>query len=227
MMEMILSCVQPSYLAWIPLFKRMQAGDVFVYLDDVEYSKNSFHNRNYIKNSNDRILLTVPIKYKGNANKYICNMPINNDYPWRKKHWRSIQMHYQKAPYFDKVKDILYSEIYNLHWENLGDLNITFIEIMKDYLKISCDTYKSSELNITTKGNQKLVDICKHLGADNFIIKPGTEHYHPKEFFNERGIDLVEFKPIANIYDQQYTGFIPDLSVLDYVMNCGAGKLIW
>ena len=103
---MILSCVQPSYLAWIPLFKRMISGDIFVYLDDVEYSKNSFHNRNYIKSFQGKVLLTVPVKYKGNANKYISEMPINNDFPWAKKHWRSIEMNYNKAPYFSEIENL-------------------------------------------------------------------------------------------------------------------------
>ena len=157
---MILSCVQPSYLAWIPFFKRMQAGDVFVFLDDVEYSKNSFHNRNYIKSSQGKELLTVPVKYKGNAKEHICNMPINNDYPWRKKHWRSIEMNYHKAPYYSELEKIIFTQIYDCKWETLGNLSITFIEIIKNYLNITCDVYRSSELGIKSTGNQKLVDIC-------------------------------------------------------------------
>ena len=75
---MILSCVQPSYLAWIPFFKRIRSGDIFVYLDDVEYSKNSFHNRNYIKGPQGEILLTVPVKYKGYSHKYISQIQIHD-----------------------------------------------------------------------------------------------------------------------------------------------------
>ena len=224
---MILSCVQPSYIAWIPLFKRMINGDIFVYLDDVEYSKNSFHNRNYIKGHQEKILLTVPIKYKGNADKYISEIPINNDFPWSKKHWRSIEMNYHKAPYFSELEKIIFSQIYDRNWEILGDLNIAFIEIIKNYLNITCDAYRSSELGIKSTGNQKLVDICKLLGADSFIVKPNTEDYHPKEFFENNGIKLVEFDPVPIPYLQQYDDFISNLSALDYIMNCGSGKLLW
>ena len=224
---MILSCVQPSYLAWIPFFKRMIEGDIFVYLDDVEYSKNSFHNRNYIKGPQGKILLTVPIKYKGHANKYISKMPINDDFQWRKKHWRSIEMNYHKAPYFNELEKMIFSQIYERDWEFLGDLNIAFIEIIKNYLKITSDAYLSSELDIKSRGNQKIVDICKLLGADSFIVKPNTESYHPKAFFEERGIKLVYFNPISVPYLQQYGDFISNLSALDYIMSMGPNKKVW
>ena len=224
---MILSCVQPSYLAWIPFFKRMCEGDIFVYLDDVEYSKNSFHNRNYIKGHQGNILLTVPIKYKGNSNKYICEMPVNNDFQWAKKHWRSIEMNYHKAPYFSELGKIIFSQIYDRNWETLGNLSIAFIEIIKNYLNITCDVYRSSELGIKSTGNQKLVDICKLLNADSFIVKPNTESYHPKEFFEKKGIKLVYFDPLLIPYSQQYGNFNSNLSALDYVMNCGPGELLW
>ena len=224
---MILACVQPSYLAWIPLFKRMQEGDIFVYLDDVEYSKNSFHNRNFIKTSNGKELLTVPINYKNNSHKFISSMPINNDYPWQKKHWRSLQMSYQKSPYFADLKDLLFKEIYNCNWNTLGNLNITFIELLKEYLGISSKTYISSELKIESRGNQKLIDLCKNLGAKKFIVKPGTENYHPHDFFNDQGIELVFFEPKPKKYNQQYGDFIADLSAIDYAMNCGKGTPNW
>ncbi len=224
---MILACVQPSYLAWIPLFKRMQLGDVFVYLDDVQYSKNSFHNRNYIKTSKGKELLTIPIKYKGHTNDYICNMPINNDHPWKKKHWRSIQINYSKAKYFYELKDIIYNEIYDRPWEKLGELNIAYIEIFKNYFDIPCETYKSSEFKLKSSGNQKLVDLCNNLGADTFLVKPGTQHYHPEDFFGKQNIKLLQFQSVPINYNQQYGEFIPDLSALDYAMNCGAGQPDW
>ena len=90
-MSFVLSCVQPTYLSWIPLFKRMAEGDIFVYLDDVEYSKNSFHNRNYIKGPQGKILLTVPVKYKGYSHKYISQIQIHDKINWQKfplESWR-------------------------------------------------------------------------------------------------------------------------------------------
>ena len=205
----------------------MTSGDIFVYLDDVEYSKNSFHNRNFMKGPQGKMLLTVPVKYKGNARKYICEIPINNETNWAKKHWRSIEMNYNKTPYFQELEKIIRPQIYNQNWDTLGNLNIAFIEIIRNYLNINCDIYLSSELGIKSKGNQKLVDICKLLGANKFIVKPNTESYHPKEFFETENISLVNFEPVSKPYAQKYGEFIPNLSALDYVMNHGNGKLLW
>lgn len=100
MPRQVLGSVQPSYLAWIPFYQRMCFSDVFVYLDDVQYSKNSFHNRNRIKTNQGPQTLTVPVLYKGNSGKHIKDMPINNETDWQKKHWRTIEQGYAKAPYF-------------------------------------------------------------------------------------------------------------------------------
>ena len=224
---MILSCVQPSYLAWIPFFKRIRSGDIFVYLDDVEYSKNSFHNRNYVKGPQGKILLTVPVKYKGHGREYISEFPINSEINWEKKHWRSIEMNYRKAPYFTDLGNVVYDQIYARTWDFLGDLSVTFIELIKNYLGISQKTYRSSELGVNSKGNQKLVDICKLLGADRFLVKPNTESYHPEAFFKEHGIGLVSFEPEPKPYPQYYGDFIPNLSAVDYAMTCGPGNLDW
>ena len=83
----ILGSVQPSYLAWLPLFARINASNVFVYLDNVEYSKNSFHNRNRIKTAQGELSLTAPVKYSGNStallNKIQTQATIITRFFWR------------------------------------------------------------------------------------------------------------------------------------------------
>ena len=181
--KLVLSCVQPSYLAWIPLFKRILAGDVFVHLDDVEFSKNSFHNRNSIKGPQGSLLLTVPVKYKGHSRNFINEIPVDNSLNWQIKHWRSIEMNYRKAPNFKELGPIVKDRIFDQEWDNLADLNITFIEIIKEFLRIERKTFRSSEFGLKSTGNQKLVDLCKILGAEKFLVKPGAEGYHPSSFF--------------------------------------------
>ncbi len=220
---MILGCVQPSYLAWIPLFERMKMSDVFVHLDDAQYSKNSYHNRNRIKAANGEVTLTVPVLYSGSSGALINQIKTDDSKPWRKKHLRTIQMAYSKAPHRDDlispVQDILTQD-----WQSLADLNIAFIEMLKDYLGIDVPTYRSSELNVKGKANEKLVNICKKLGADKFVVKPGTEDYHPRGYFEPHGIGFAYFDPDVRTYSQIHGDFIPRLSILDYAMNCGANS---
>ena len=221
---MILGCVQPSYLAWIPFFKRMQMSDVFVYLDDVEFSKNSFHNRNRIKSANGSLLLTVPVLYKGHSKDYICDIKINPNVDWSRTHWRAIEMNYRKAKHYGELAPLL-QKVYSQNWERLADLNIALIELFKDYLGLRIPTYRSSELAIPAESNEKLVKMCQKLGATRFIVKPDTEHYHPPSFFESHGISLEYFTYESQKYEQLYGEFIPDLSILDYAMNCGPASL--
>lgn len=221
---MILGCVQPSYLAWIPFFKRIQMSDVFVYLDDVEFSKNSFHNRNRIKSANGPLILTVPVLHKGHSKEYICDIKINQNVNWAKIHWRTIEMNYRKAKYFGELAPLL-QKIYSHDWEKLGDLNIALIELFKDYLGLRVLTYRSSELSIPAQSNERLVKMCQKLGATKFIVKPNTEDYHPKDFFKSHDISFAYFSYETQKYEQLYGEFIPDLSILDYAMNCGPNSL--
>jgi hypothetical protein len=217
---MILGSVQPSYLAWLPLFCRMLASDVFVHLDDVEYSKNSFHNRNRLRGKYEHILLTVPVLYSGNSNALISEIEIDYRSNWNKKHLKTIQLNYAKAPYFTNLNEFL-EYYYNTKWSNLADLNITFIEYLKDYLGIKTKTARSSNYNLKSKGNAKLIDLCKNENASHFIVKPGTEDYHPSNYFSNQGISFIyfNFKPFP--YTQLHTPFIANLSILDFALNCG------
>jgi len=219
--DIIIGILQPSYLAWIPFFKRMIMSDIFIYLDDVEYSKNSFHNRNRIKTSNGSLTLTVPVLYKGNSSKTISEMPINNNNNWKSKHWRAIELNYTKSQYFSQIAPLLESNIYSKNWENLADLNIRIIELFKDFIGLSTKCFRSSKLNVTGSGNEKLVNICKHFNANKFIVKPGTENYHPKEIFLKNNISFEYFVFKPEQYKQLYGDFISGLSILDYAMNCG------
>tara|TARA_B100001250_G_scaffold409538_1_gene434070 strand:- start:49 stop:774 length:726 start_codon:yes stop_codon:yes gene_type:complete len=220
-MYVTLGSVQPAYLAWIPFFQRMILSDIFVYLDDVKFSKNSSHNRNKIKSPNGVITLTVPIRYSGNSSFKINKMPIDNKLPWRKKHWKSIELNYSKAPFFNEFGKILWEEVYCQEWEFLGPLNIQILETVRKYLLIPTVCKVSSSFKINLKNNEKLIEICKMLGANKFLVKPETNDYHPKDFFKEKGIALEYFDYTHNLYPQLHKDFIPGLSIIDLVMNCG------
>lgn len=221
----VLGSVQPAYLAWIPFFQRMRESDVFVYLDDVKYSKNSFHNRNRINTAQGPQYLTVPIRYSGSSSATIRDIEIDNGLPWARKHWRSIAQNYSKAPYFADLGPQLEEHIYAAKWTTLGELNIALAELLRKYLAIATPCYQSSQLRVDGEGNEKLVNLCRQLGADTFIVKPGTEHYHPREYFEARGVGFRYFTSVQVPYPQQHGGFVPDLSVLDFAMNCGPGSL--
>lgn len=220
---MILGCVQPSYLAWIPLFQRMKMSDVFVYLDDVEYSKNSFHNRNRIKSPNGPVTLTVSVRYKKHSKARISEIGIAYEQAWVRKHLESIRINYSRAPFFGEVFPIV-ENLLRREWDSLGALNIAMIERFREYLGIDVPCHASSSLTVEGRGNAKLVNLCKTLGATQFVVKPNTESYHPQEDFSPHGISFAYFRPEPTPYPQLYGEFVPNLSILDYAMNSGPGS---
>jgi hypothetical protein len=225
MAHKVLGSVQPAYLAWVPFYQRMCESDVFVYLDDVKYSKNSFHNRNRIKTAQGSVMLTVPVKYSGNSSATIRDISIDNSTPWARKHWRTISQAYGKAPYFDSLGPQLEEQVYTRQWASLGELNVALAELFRSFLAIETPCYRSSQLQVSGQGNEKLVNLCRELGADTFIVKPGTESYHPREYFEAHNIGFKYFTPESRSYPQLHDGFLPGLSILDYAMNCGPGSL--
>ena len=223
-MSVVLGCVQPAFLAWVPFFQRMAASDVFVYLDDVEFSRNSPHNRNRILSAHGPQLMTVPVRYRGHSHAFICNIEIAQLRDWQRKHLRSIEMNYHRAPYFRDLDNPL-RKIYGAPWLRLGDLNVALLDLFRDYLGIRTPCFRSSQMHVEGSGNEKLVNLCRRVGAMRFLVKPGTEHYHPPDYFAERGIELNPFHYSFDPYPQSLPGFVPALSVLDYAMNCGPSSL--
>jgi hypothetical protein len=217
-MKKILSCLQPTYLPWIPFFERIILSDIFIFLDDVEFSKNSNHNRNYIKSNSQKLLLTVPINHESHI--MIKDVKIDNNKNWKKKHWESIKQTYGKLEFFKIFhKDL--ENIYNKDWEYLSKLNIEIIKLFINLLEIKTEIYTSSNINVKGTSNEKLINLCKYFNADAFIVKRNTEHYHPKNIFLDNKIEFKYFSNTIFEYKQQKNNFIPALSVLDYMSNCG------
>src|SRR5580704_11293436 len=98
---MMLSAHQPAYLPWLGYFHKIAQADVFVYLDSVQYEKNSYINRNQIKTPQGASWLTIPVKTKGHMGGSLRTTNIDDSQPWRSKHLKSIEMNYRKASRFD------------------------------------------------------------------------------------------------------------------------------
>ncbi len=217
-MNKVLCCIQPTYIPWLPFFKRLLISDYFVLLDDVEYSKNTNHNRNSIRSKDNKIMLTVPIQYQNKKN--INQIEIDNSKNWKKKHWSSISQNYNKSKYFKGFEKNL-KLIYEKEHKKLIEVNLEIIYLFLDYFKINKKIYLSSKINIKENSNQKLIKLCEYFGANKFLIKKGTESYHPPNLFLENKIELLIFDNSIKKYKQLYNNFEKNLGVIDYASNCG------
>ncbi len=191
-MSKVLASIQPSYLPWLPYFERIKQSDIFIFLDNVQFVKNSFHNRNYIVNNNQLTRLTVPVLHK--FGQKICEVKIDNTKNWREKHWKSIFQAYSKSKNFNIIKNDLF-EVYSKNWDYLSQFNICIIKLLVDLLKIKTKVYVASEISVDARedSNLTLIEYCKFFNADTFIVKPNTDNYHPHSIFEKNKIKLVTF----------------------------------
>ena len=142
--------MQPTYLPWIGYFKMMQESDLFILLDDVQFDKRSFQQRNQILINKKKNFLTVPVFSKGKFDQKINEVKIKNDLPWYQDHIKTIKMNYSKHNYFEEFFNVL-EKIYLKKNNKLIDLNYDIITSIKKYLEIDTKIVLSPKYDVKKK----------------------------------------------------------------------------
>ena len=106
---MRVAIMQPSFIPWLGYFALIKSVDKFVFLDDVQFDKRSWQQRNYIFNNNSPFLLTVPVFSKGKMSQKINETVIDESSKYKNKHLKSIVQAYSKAPFKKQVEELLRS----------------------------------------------------------------------------------------------------------------------
>jgi len=214
---------QPAYFPYPGFFHKMQSSDIFVILDNAQYEKH-FTNRNKIIVPNGWTWISVPINknHKFSSNKIV---EINNDINWKKDHYTKIYHSYKNAEYFSIYGSFL-KELYEQDWKFLSELNIAIISKIFEWLKINIKIVKESELNIIGTKSERLINCCKKIGADTYLSGIGGKNYIKNEFFQESQIQLLYQQYYPKPYPQHFSStFIPNLSIIDLLMNLGPNSL--
>lgn len=216
----IVSAHQPNYLPWIGYFHKLYHSDVFVLLDDVEFSSGSWTNRNQIKTPDGWSWLTVPVRQSTGP---VSDVTIDCSQPWQTTHLKSIQHNYGKAQHYDEHID-LFADIYNRDWESLCELNVRLIRELSERIGIECRLVRSSSLGVTSTKTERIVDICDRIGAGTYLSGTGATDYTDESLFDQNDITLeyqsIEFPE----YEQRFEGFVPKLSIVDALFNIGADR---
>ncbi len=221
---MTIAMHQANYLPWIGFFDKLQKADVFVIFDDIQLPlRKNFETTAIIKSANGPLELVVPVK---NRNGKILEKDAGLlDMGFKKKHLKSVEIAYSKAPYYnDYIRGI--RDVYGKDYNKLVDFNIAFINLISEFLHIKTKLVLSSSLNIQTHGEDKIIDTVKVLGGDTYIsgTGAGSRKYVRDEDFNNLGIKLIWQDFQHPVYGQLYGDFVPGLSIIDYLFNEG-GKL--
>ena len=216
-----IAILQSNYLPWKGVFDIINSVDVFVFLEDVQYTEHDWRNRNKILTSNGPSWITVPIKSSDRRGQLIYQAEICDKYNWQKKHFNSFQTNYGKAPCYKEYKWII-EEIYlNKKWKNLSKMNIYITKLISNILGIKTDFINSLELKCKGKKDNKVINICKKLGADYYLSGPAAKDYiNPKKFKDEKIIlDYIDYKYLE--YNQLYKPFTHFVTILDLIFNFG------
>ena len=219
---MIISGHQPNYLPWLGYFHKMKSCDLFVILDDVLHSRGEITNKNKIKAPEGARMLSVPLAQK---KVLIKDVTILNDNRWNKKHRSSLHTCYAKAPYWKDYKD-LFLPVYDNPGDLLAELNLRLIQIIRKILNIDTPIVRSSEISgVTGKKGTKIINICRHFGADVCLSGTGARDYNDEEEFRRNNLRLVYQEFENPQYPQLWGDFIPNLSAVDLIFNCGPASV--
>ena len=215
---MIIAIHQPDYIPWLGLYYKMAHCDIFLYLDDAQYSNEADHNVNVIKGSQGPVRLKVPVEQ--HLGDLICNVRTRDELRWKEKHLKTLQMNYGKAAHFNEIFPG-YESIISSHIGTIADLNIAINGFICDGFGIHPKVLLSSKLGITTVREERVIDLCLAVGGTEYLSGNGARVYQKEEDFTAKGLKLtyLAYKPIE--YNQLWGDFLPCMSVLDYIFNCG------
>jgi hypothetical protein len=216
--------LQPGYLPWLGFFDQLRRADVFVYYDDVQYDKHGWRNRNRIKTQNGPLWLTVPVKASTGGTSTtpprILDVAIDGRTPWARKHVESVRQAYARAPFLSQYLPAL-EELLQRPWDRLVDLDLACASLMAGWLGLQRRVERSSLLGIGGERSERLVAICRHFGASRYVSGDAAQAYLDVPLFERAGIQ-VEWQQYSHpAYPQLHGEFVPYLSALDLILNCG------
>jgi hypothetical protein len=145
------------------------------------------------------------------------------DSGWERTHWKTLVFNYSRAPYFERLAPRLH-EIYKIRWRNLAEISETLIRLVLEYLDLRPVIYRASELEVEGKSSELLVDICRAVGDWEYLSGTGAKDYLDLAVFEREGISVKFQRFSSPMYPQLFGEFIPDLSAIDYLFNCGNQK---
>jgi hypothetical protein len=218
---MIVSIHQPAYLPWLGYFDKIRRADLFIYLDTVQFQKNSFQNRNKIRTKSGPIWLTVPVATSGVLYEtQLKDIRIDSTLKWQAKHLAALKMNYARATAYEARMPAIVP-FYERPWDRLADLCWEMMTIFNAMLGISTRIVKSSDLPATQSAKSDLVlELCRQVGATTYLSGSMGRDYLVLEDFRAAGIEVLFQDYRHPTYPQVYPGFEANLGIVDFLLNC-------
>lgn len=215
---MKLAIMQPYFLPYIGYWQLVNAVDTFVLLDDVNFIKKGYINRNYILLNGKSHLFSIPIE-KISQNKLIKDTTLKFNNKDKENFLKTICVAYKKAPYFINFYPVLEDIIFNDNNDLTSYIKYS-IDKINAYLDIKTKILISSEINKNNilKGQDRIIEINKQLNSSRYINAIGGQNLYDKSIFKQNDIELYFINTNDIIYKQLINEFVPNLSIIDILM---------
>lgn len=211
--------IQSNYIPWRGYFDFIDSVDLFVFHDDLQYTKGDWRNRNMIKTAGGLKWLSVPVKYV-TTSQLICETAIDFSTLWNKSHINQFKANYLKAPFCSDAIAIL-QEAFSGGHTNISSLNRHLIKLVCNYLSITTPFAMSADYGVYGAKTERLISLLSKIGANTYLSGPAASDYLDVEALKDVGIG-VEYKTYNyEPYRQLWGDFLGNVTVLDLIANCG------
>ncbi|MBN9410999.1 MAG: WbqC family protein [Burkholderiales bacterium] len=213
--------MQPTYMPWAGYFNLIAEVDHFVFLDDVQFEKQSWQSRNRVLLGGRVQWLIVPVRH-GSLADPIHSISVDDTQPWRRKQLTLLENAYARHPFRDDILRLA-RDILQTPWARLADLNMSLIRRVASQLGLSAQFHRASELPVAGPRSQRLVGLCRHLDCDRYLSPVGSAEYLAEDGAFESADVALSFQdyPVRAYPQKGVAEFISHLSVLDVVANLG------
>ncbi len=220
--------IQSNYIPWKGYFDIVHDVDLFVFHDDLLFTKLDWRNRNIVKTASGPRWLTIPVGAP--QKRLICEVELK-DRAWARDHWSLLRHHYGRAPHFKKFAPLLEDVYLHREWTNLSAFNQYLIaRIARECLGITTEFRDSRELSLVGHKQERLMDLLGKVGADAYVSGPTARGYIDEEHFEQAGVRLI-WKDYAGYpaYPQLHPPFSHEVTILDLLFHVGsaASHYIW
>lgn len=216
-----IAILQSNYIPWKGVFDMINMVDTFIFFEDVDYTKRDWRSRNKIITPEGELWLTVPVQ-KAERGTKIKDIKISQEVDWQKKHYTTLHNNFVKAPFFKEYEHLLHDFYIDHHWTMLSEMNIYMTQYIASLLGIKTEFLNSKNIPSNGSKDDKLIEICKCVGATHYLSGPAAKDYiHPEKFAsNNLGLSYICYDAYPP-YKQLHGEYNPYVTVLDVLFNCG------
>ena len=215
---MKLAVMQPYFFPYIGYFQLVAAVDRLVILDDVNFIKQGWINRNRILVKCCPFLFSIPLRHPSSFSPIYETRLASGTHAYLKL-LMTIEQAYRKAPNFEPIYNLV-RKVCEHKTEFIGQLALESILAVVEYLGVSTEIISTSRYygNSDLKGAERVLDICLREGAAEYVNLPGGEALYDKGGFADASVNLRFLQPKPSVYPQFGCPFVPSLSIIDVLM---------